>query len=83
MGTLELKNIISQYMNTADDKVLQIVKAVFESYQKNDDNADFFNELPAEIQELLMESREDIKKGEFFTHEEVMKEVNQKYNIAG
>ncbi len=32
MGTLELKNVIAQYMSKADDKVLRIVKAVFETY---------------------------------------------------
>ena len=83
MGTIELKNIISQYMDTADAKVLKIVKAVFESYQKEEGETDFFDELPSEIQELLMESREDIKNGKTFTHAEVMTEARKKYNIAG
>jgi len=81
MGTVELKNVIAQYMRNADDKVLKIVKTVFETYQKNT-KADFFDELPKEIQELLLESRDDIKKGNYITNEEMVAEVKEKYNIS-
>jgi len=81
MGTIELKNVIAQYMRNADDKVLRIVKTVFETYQKNT-KADFFDELPKEIQELLLESRDDIKKGNYITNEEMVAEVKEKYNIS-
>ena len=81
MGTVELKNVIARYMRNADDKVLKIVKTVFETYQKNT-KADFFDELPKEIQELLLESRDDIKKGNYITNEEMVAEVKEKYNIS-
>ena len=81
MGTVELKNVIAQYMKNADDKILRIVKAVFETYQENT-KADFFDELPKEIQELLLESRDDIKKGNYITNEEMVAEVKEKYNIS-
>ena len=80
MGTVELKNVIAQYMKNADDKILRIVKAVFETYQENT-KADFFDELPKEIQELLLESRDGIKKGNYITNEEMVAEVKEKYNI--
>ena len=84
MGTIELKNIISQYMNTADDKLLRIVKAVFESYQKEEESdIDFFDELPIEVQELLTESRKQAKEGKLTPHREVMNKYRKKYNVAG
>ena len=81
MGTVELKKMITQYMSTADDKLLKIVKAVFESYQKNKE-IDFFDELPLEIQDLLIESRKDIKKGNYFSNADVVAEAKEKYNIS-
>ncbi|WP_396602378.1 hypothetical protein [Algibacter sp. R77976] len=80
MGAVELKQIITQYLNTADEKVLKLVKAVFETYQE--DKEDFFDNLPKEVQELLKESKDDIKKGAFFTHEDVLDEFKEKYNIT-
>jgi len=82
MGTVELKEIIKQYVNIADDKILRIVKAVFESYQKEEE-IDFFDELPKEIQELLMESRLQAKQGKLTPHKEVMAKYRAKYNVAG
>jgi len=38
--------------------------------------------LPKEIQTLLLESKQDIKNGDFFTHEEVMSEARKKFNIS-
>ncbi|MDA9303771.1 hypothetical protein N9Q03_01380 [Flavobacteriaceae bacterium] len=80
MGTVELRNKWKEAIGKVDDRFLRMVDALYETYSK--DQVDFFEELPKEIQELLIESRENIKNGDFFTHEEVMSEVRKKFNIS-
>ena len=36
MGALELKDSVLQYINSADERLLKVVKAVIESYQENE-----------------------------------------------
>lgn len=36
MGALELRNLISEYVSTADERLLKIVKAVMESYHEDE-----------------------------------------------
>ncbi len=36
MGALELRDLISQYVSTADERLLRIVKAVMESYREDE-----------------------------------------------
>jgi predicted transcriptional regulator len=81
MSTAELRNIITQYTNVADDKLLRIVKAVFESY--TNEEADIYDELPETFQKLINKGLEDIKEGRVRSHEEVMKSIREKYNLAG
>ena len=79
MGTLELRNKWKEAIISVDDRFLRMIDALHESYKKEDD---FFDEIPPQIQELLKESREEIKNGKFSTHEEVMNRVKKKYNIS-
>jgi len=81
MGTLELKNVIAQYVSKADNKVLRIVKAVFESYQKEEDESNV--EVPEIFQKLIERGLEDSKAGRIRSHEDVMADVKKRYNIAG
>jgi predicted transcriptional regulator len=81
MGTLELKNVIAQYMSNADDTVLKIVKAVFETYEK--DNVESEIEVPEVFHKLIERGLEDSKAGRIRSHEDVMADVKKRYNIAG
>lgn len=63
-----------------NDRFLLMIDALYQSYSKN--NSDFFDKLPNEIPELLMESREDIKNGKFVMHEDIMVEFKEKYKIS-
>ncbi|WP_438426248.1 addiction module protein [Aquimarina macrocephali] len=67
MGALELRNLISEYVNTADERLLKIVKAVMESYREDEFT------LTEEQYKILDERRERHLKGESksFTWEEV------------
>ena len=79
MGTLELRNKWKEAIINVDDRFLRMIDALHESYKKEDD---FFDEISPQIQELLKESREEIKNGKFSTHKEVMNRVKEKYNIS-
>lgn len=79
MGTIELRNKWKEAIVNVDDRFLRMIDALHETYKKE---ADFFDEIPKEIQELLNESRKDIKEGKFSTHEEVMSEVKKKYSVS-
>ena len=67
MGALELRDLISQYVSTADERLLKIVKAVMESYHEDELT------LTEEQYKILNERRERHLKGESksFTWEEV------------
>lgn len=67
MGALELRNLISEYVNTADERLLKIVKAVMESYREDEFT------LTEEQYKTLDQRRERHLKGESksFTWEEV------------
>lgn len=75
MGAIELKDVINQYMDDADEKVLRIVKAVFESYREE--------ETPEVFQKLIAKGLEDSKAGRVRPHQDVMKDVRKRYNIIG
>lgn len=80
METKALRKKWTKAITQVDDRFLQLVDALYRSYSKADD--DFFEELPNEIKELLMESRDQIKNGNFYTHENVLSEFKEKYKIS-
>ena len=82
MGALELRNKLVEIINSSDEHFLRMVNALHKSYQQKSD-ADFFTELPVEIQELLMESREQARQKKTRPHKEVMADFREKYNISG
>lgn len=78
MATVDLKNKLIKIINTADDTFLQLVNSLHNSYHNEKEN-DFFQELPSEIQELLLESRNQINKGKHREHIDVVAEYREKY----
>lgn len=81
METLELKNILAQYIEKADDKVLKIVKAVFETYEET--NEDSEKDASKVFDQLIEKGLEDSKAGRIRSHKDVMEDVKKRYNIAG
>ena len=80
MGTVELRNKWKEAIGKVDDRFLRMVDALHETY--TNDQVDFFDALPEEIQNLLLESKKDIKNEHYFPHEKVMEEARKKYNIS-
>ena len=82
MGAIDLRTKWIQSIAKVDDRFLRMVDALYASYTKNEeDEVDFFVELPLEIQELLIESRKQANNGRVKPHKEVMAKYRKKYNI--
>jgi hypothetical protein len=79
MGALELRDSVLEYINTADERLLKVVKAVIESYQENDIVAYTIDGMPLTrmaYKEDLQEAKAEIKRGEYITQEDLEKESN-------
>ena len=77
MGALELRDSVLEYINTADERLLKVVKAVIESYQENDVVAYTIAGNPLTrlaYKEELQEAIAEIKRGEYTTQEDLEKE---------
>lgn len=72
MSTMEFleyrDSLLKRLLNTTDIDLLKKIEEVF-----NNNEEDFFDELPKEVQELILQSNEDIKEGKLISHEDVMK----------
>jgi hypothetical protein len=73
MSTLEYiqlrDDLLKKLIDTKDVNLLQKIKDIF----NNNEEEDFFDELPKEVQDLILQSNEDIKEGRLIPHEDVMK----------
>lgn len=77
MGTLELKDSVLQSINTADERLLKVVKAVIESYQEDEIVAYTVNGNPLTRDEYKIELTQaiaEINSGKFISQEDLEKE---------
>lgn len=77
MGALELKDSVLQSINTADELLLKVVKAVIESYQEDEIVAYTVNGNPLTRNEYkieLTQAIEEINNGKFISQEDLEKE---------
>lgn len=75
MVTLDLRKTVKQYVNTADIRLLKMIKALAESYQSDEEELT----LTIEQYELIDKRREAHLKGESksFTWEQVKQNVRK------
>ncbi len=77
MGALELKDSVLQYINSADERLLKVVKAVIESYQEDEIVAYTVNGNPLTRNQYkieLTQAIEEINNGKFISQEDLEKE---------
>jgi len=79
MESVALKNKLIRIINASDDRFLEMVNALHQSYVA--DPEDFYDELPTEIRELLAASSAQMQRGEVRPHNEVMADFRKKYGI--
>ncbi|KAF2338582.1 hypothetical protein [Flavobacterium tistrianum] len=77
MGALELRDSILEYINTADERLLKVVKAVIESYQEDEIVAFSVDGKPitrSEYKAELANAENEIKIGNIISQEDLEKE---------
>jgi len=79
MSTIELRKKWIKSIVNVDDTFLQMIDALYQTYTQEEQG--LFEDLPVEIQEILIKSQKNIEEGNYFLHEEVMEKVKQKFNF--
>lgn len=78
MGALELGDSVLEYVNTADERLLKVVKAVIESYQENNIVAYTIDGKPLnrlDYKEELQKAKAEIKRNQYTSQEDLEKEL--------
>lgn len=78
MGALELRDSVLEYLNTADERLLKVVKAVIESYQEEEIVAFSVDGKPitrAVYKAELAAAELEIKNGEVISQDDLEKEA--------
>ena len=76
MSTIELRKKWIKSIVNVDDTFLQMIDALYQTYTQEEQG--LFEDLPVEIQEILIKSQKNIEEGNYFLHEEVMEKVKQR-----
>ena len=70
-------NLVERIIQTEKPSVLLKISNILQ----NNTEEDWWEKLPPEIQESIMEGLKDVEEGNTFTHEQVMQEAKQKYGF--
>jgi Ribonuclease G/E len=70
-------DLVQKILNSTDPSLLFRVNNIL----KKEAEKDWWDQLPSEVQESIIEGINDIKTGKVFTHEQVMQEAKQKYGF--
>ena len=77
MGAVELRNTLKDYINEADERLLNLLKAVVESYMANDIVASSVDGRPLnkkQYSQELIDAEAEIGRGEFTAQEDLENE---------
>lgn len=78
MGALELKDNILELLNNADENLLKVVKEAIDNYKEEEIVAHTVEGKPLnrkEYKEELERALQEIRNGNFTTHEDLLKEM--------
>ena len=75
MEALELRGLVKNYVNTADERLLRVIKAVVESYKG--DSLDWWDEMSEDEKKEIEIGLLQSDKGEVVPHNDVMKAFNR------
>ncbi len=70
-------DLVEKIIHTEKTSILFKIKDLLQS-EKADD---WWEDLPGEVQESIIEGMQDIKDGKVFTHEEIISEAKQKHGF--
>ena len=70
-------DLVQRILNTQNPTLLVRINNIFQKEVEND----WWDNLPAEVQESINEGIQDIENGKSFTHDQVIQEAKQKYGF--
>lgn len=70
-------DLVQKILSTNNSALLSRVNTIL----KKEVDKDWWDQLPVEVQESIIEGIHDIETGKVFTHEQVMQEAKQKYGF--
>jgi hypothetical protein len=72
MATLDLRQSVQNYIDTADDRLLKMIKALVETYHDNPERISV-----EQYNKELEASEAQIERGEFYTQEQVRHTIEE------
>lgn len=70
-------DVVQKILNMKNPSLLQKI----DNLLNEDADADWWDQLPREVQDSIFEGIQDIEEGRIFTHEQVLQEAKQKYGF--
>jgi predicted transcriptional regulator len=70
-------DLVKKIIQTEKPSLLLEIEKIFSSEKPKD----WWDELPKEVKESIMEGLDDIKNGNVYSHEQVINEARQKYGF--
>ncbi|MGX1022983.1 hypothetical protein [Flavobacterium sp. CS20] len=80
MDNTKLRAKWQKSISEVDEDFLILIDEIYESY-RNHKPSDFFDNLPDDIQNLLLISKKQSDDHQTSPHSEVVKEIRAKYNV--
>lgn len=74
--TLKL-DLVSKIINIEKPALLIEINKILQKENKTD----WWDKLPEEVQESILEGMDNVQKGNVYTHENIMQEAKQKYGF--
>jgi len=74
--TLKL-DLVQKILNTKNPTLLFKINTILQK----DVEKDWWDQLPQEVQDSILEGIQDIDQGKIFTHDQVIQEAKQKYGF--
>jgi hypothetical protein len=74
--TLKLE-LVEKIIQAKNQSLLLKVNKLLESEK----GADWWDEIPAEVRDSILEGMEDVKEGRIFSHQQVLQEARAKYGF--
>lgn len=71
MEALELRNVVQNYINNADERLLRVIKAVAENYKN--DSSDWWDDMSKEEKKEIEIGLLQSEQGKVVPHKDVMK----------
>ena len=82
MTTVKIKSNLHKIIDSIEDhSILNAVYSILSKVKTKKSEIDFWDELSEEEKASIEEGLSQIKKGQIYSHEEVMKEIAAKFNI--